>query len=167
MDSLPFPKARGLTVRELAGELVIYDGARHRAFCLNPAAASIWKSCEGGASPAKAHRDLQSELGRLVPHDFVWLGVEQLRKAGLLEDGVSPEGKRPTRREVLRRIGAAGAALIPVVASLAVPPAVAAASCGGCNAKTGNNACNSAHCGVGAVCGKNCTKRCQPDGRCA
>lgn len=167
MNRLPFPRAHGLIMRELGGELVVYDGTRHRAFCLNPTAASIWKSCQGGTSPRKAHLELESELGRPLPRDLVWLGVDQLRKAGLLEDVATLEGEHPSRREVLRRMGAAGAALLPAVASLMVPPAVAAASCGGCNAKTGNNACNSAHCMVGSVCGKNCTKRCQPNGTCA
>jgi hypothetical protein len=96
----------------------------------------------------------------------VSFGVDQLRKGGLLQDAVSSALKSPSRREVLRRIGITGVALLPIVASLAVPPAVAAASCGGCNAKTGTMACGNAHCAVGAVCGKTCTKRCLANGSC-
>jgi len=166
MVRLPSPRLHGLIVRELAGELVVYDKARHRAFCLNSTVASIWKSCEGGTSPGQARRRLEAELGRPVPDALVSFGVDQLRKAGLLEDAASRALAGPSRREVLRRIGVAGAALLPIVASLAVPPAVAAASCGGCNAKTGTNACNNAHCAVGAFCGKTCSKRCQPGGNC-
>ena len=166
MKRLPFPRVQDLVVRELAGELVVYDSARHRAFCLNPTVASIWKSCEGGASPAQARLRLEGELGRSVPDDVVSLGLDQLRSAGLLDDSSSDTTRHPSRREVLRRVGAAGAALLPVVASLAVPPAVAAASCG-CNAKTGTNACNSAHCSVGARCGKTCTKTCRANGDCS
>jgi hypothetical protein len=165
MDRLPSPRVDGLIVRELAGELVVYDRGRHRAFCLNPTVASIWRSCEAGASPALARRRLADALGRDLPDEVLWLGLDQLRKAGLL-DGAPDAPRHPSRREVLRRIGVAGAALLPVVAALAVPPAVAAASCA-CNAKTGTNACNSAHCTVGAACGKNCTKRCQANGNCA
>jgi len=166
MDKLPFPRVQGLVVRDLAGELVVYDSARHRAFCLNPTVASIWRSCEGGTSLGQARRRLEAELGRSVPDDVVWLGLEQLRKAGLLDESSNDAPRHPSRREVLRRVGAAGAALLPVVASLAVPPAVAAASCG-CNAKTGTNACNSAHCSVGARCGKTCTKTCRANGDCS
>ena len=166
MVRLPSPRLHGLIVREWAGELVVYDKARHRAFCLNPTEASIWRSCEERTSPEQGRRRLERELGRPVPDALVAFGVDQLRKAGLLEDASSRSLKAPSRRELLRRIGVAGAALLPVVASLAVPPAVAAASCGGCNAKTGTNACNNAHCTVGAFCGKSCTKRCQPGGNC-
>jgi hypothetical protein len=166
MKRLPLPRVEGLVVRELAGELVVYDSARHRAYCLNPTVASIWRSCEGGTSPGQARLRLEAELGRSMPDDVVWLGLDQLRKAGLLDESSSDAPRHPSRREVLRRVGAAGAALLPVVASLAVPPAVAAISCA-CNAKTGTNACNNAHCAIGARCGKTCTKFCQPNGSCA
>jgi len=166
MDKLPLPRVRDLVVRELAGELVVYDGARHRAFCLNPTVASVWKSCESRTSPEEARRRLERELGRKVPDDVVWLALDQLRRTGLLAEPAVAAPRHPSRRQVLRRIGVAGAALLPVVASLAVPPAVAAASCG-CNAKTGTNACNSAHCSVGARCGKTCTKTCRANGDCS
>jgi len=165
MDRLPLPRVPDLVVRELAGELVVYDGARHRAFCLNPTVASVWKSCQSRRSPAEARRRLERELGREIPDDVVWLALDQLQRAGLLDESEVSAPHHPSRRQVLRRMGAAGAALIPVVATLVVPPAVAAASCG-CNAKTGTNACNNAHCAVGARCGKTCTKTCQPNGNC-
>jgi hypothetical protein len=165
MGKLPSPRGH-LIVRELSGELVVYDKARHRAFCLNPAVASIWKSCEERTSAGQARRRLQDELGRPVPEVLVTFGVDQLRKAGLLQEAAASAPAPPSRREVLRAIGVVGATLLPMVASLAVPPAVAAASCGSCNAKTGTNACNNAHCSVGAVCGKTCTKHCQPSGNC-
>ena len=56
MSRLPSPRIQGLIVRELAGELVVYDKTRHRAFCLNPTVASIWKSCEGRTRRAR-HAD--------------------------------------------------------------------------------------------------------------
>src|SRR5258707_6558773 len=122
MSRLPSPRIQGLIVRELAGELVVYDKTRHRAFCLNPAVASIWKSCEGRTSPGQARRRLEAELGRPVPDAVVSFGVDQLGKAGLLQDAVSSARKHPSRREVLRSIGVAGGALPPPFAFLPLPP---------------------------------------------
>ena len=49
------PRARrdGLVIRELNGELLVYDLERHRAHCLNPTAALVFKQCDGRTSPAR------------------------------------------------------------------------------------------------------------------
>src|SRR5258708_37466403 len=122
MSRLPSPRIQGLIVRELAGELVVYDKTRHRAFCLNPTVASIWKSCEGRTSPGQARRRLEAELGRPVPDAVVSFGVDQLGKAGLLQDAVSSARKHPSRREVLRSIGVAGGRHPPHYGCLPLTP---------------------------------------------
>jgi hypothetical protein len=44
----PAPKARKerLVVKELAQETLVYDENNHKAHCLNPTAALVWKFCE-------------------------------------------------------------------------------------------------------------------------
>ena len=44
----------GLIVREVDGETLVYDRRRHKAHCLNRAAALVWRQCDGTTSVADA-----------------------------------------------------------------------------------------------------------------
>jgi len=126
----PAKRTKGLVVTELKGEMLVYDLERHRAHCLNPAAALVFKHCDGTRSVAELARLLERELGGPADPDCVWLGLDRLGKAGLLRQRVSrPPGEgRLSRRQLARRLGIA--VLLPAVTSLVAPtPAEAAASC--------------------------------------
>ena len=73
------PRARteGLVVRELPDELLVYDLERHRAHCLNPTAALVFKHCDGRRSVAQIARILRRELDVDAPADesLVWLSL--------------------------------------------------------------------------------------------
>lgn len=154
------PRARteGLVVRELPDEVLIYDTERHKAFCLNRAAALVWKHCDGRATVADVARSLQKELNGAGDEAVVWYALEQLGRMGLLTERVRA-GAGPARlmrrREVVRRLGAA-ALVLPVVLAIAVPTAQAQGSCVGSNRPPGcpcsnNNQCASNRC-VGGTC---------------
>src|SRR5215831_6092391 len=117
-------RERGLVVRELAGEVVVYDEERHRAFCLNPTAAFVWKACDGRTPAAAIAAALPGAEDARVAAAAVDVALEKLARARLLEEG-APVAVR-SRREALATLGGVGAALLPIVASLAVPPAAAA-----------------------------------------
>ena len=124
------PRARsgGLLVRELDGEVLVYDLERHRAVCLNAAAAAVWRRCDGRTDvPALVHA-LPGEAGG---EEGVWLALEQLARDRLLADAVvRPAGAaRVTRRELIRRLGLAAAATLPLVTSVVAPTPAQAASC--------------------------------------
>jgi hypothetical protein len=142
------PRARteDIVVQTLPDELLVYDLKRHEAHCLNPPAALVWKHCDGQTTAAQLAQILQQAMRVPVPEEVVWLGLQQLHKACLLtareyapasEDWVS-------RREVMRRLGWATAAALPLVTSIVAPTASEAASCLGSGAActTGAQCCS-------------------------
>jgi hypothetical protein len=159
----PARRTEGLVVTELVGELLVYDLEHHRAHCLNPAAAVVFRHCDGTRSVAELAALLESELGVPADPDCVWLALDGLGKARLLRQRVSrpPEASRLSRRELVRRVGIA--ALLPAVTSVLAPtPAQAAATCvSSCVGKPFGTPCSStapANClctcdGVGACIG--------------
>ncbi len=117
-------------VTELMGEVLVYDLERHRAHCLNPAAAVVFKHCDGTRSVEELAALLERELGGPADPDCVWLALDHLGRARLLRQRVSrpKEAGRLSRRQLARRLGIA--VLLPAVTSLLAPtPAEAAASC--------------------------------------
>lgn len=119
-------------VQELPEETLVYDLERDRAHCLNRAAALVWRHCDGRTTPRDLARLLQSEVG--LPNDeaVVHLALERLARVHLLEGPVPrpPALGHYTRRDVLRRLGAAAglAILLPAVQSIVAPEAAQAAS---------------------------------------
>ena len=105
--------------------MLIYDLKSHKAHCLNPMAAMVWRRCDGRMSVEEISSSIAAELGAPVDKDVVWLALDQLSKAGLLAAPVA--GLRLSRRELARRIGAAVS--LPLVSSIIAPTAKAAASC--------------------------------------
>ena len=127
------PRARveGVVVRELAEEVLVYDLDTHKAVCLNGAAASVWRLCDGRRTPADIRRAVEKTAGGAVPEEFVWLALEQLGRDGLLDARVPrPEALAGlSRRELIRRVGLAAAVALPAVASIVAPTPAQAASC--------------------------------------
>jgi hypothetical protein len=46
-DRAPQARRSQLVIKELASETLVYDESKHRAHCLNQAAAFVWKHCDG------------------------------------------------------------------------------------------------------------------------
>ena len=125
----PRARTQGLVLTELPDELLVYDLERHRAHCLNPTAALVFKHCDGRRSVAQIARILRRELDVDAPADesLVWLSLDRLERARLLEEREAAPAA-PSRRELVRRL-ALVAATLPVVATILAPtPAEAAAS---------------------------------------
>ena len=81
------PRARtaGVVVEHLADEVLVYDLERDRAHCLNLAAARVWERCDGNHCVT----EIASEVGG---EEVAWMAVEQLGKAGLLEERIKRPG---------------------------------------------------------------------------
>ncbi|HET7291972.1 MAG TPA: PqqD family protein [Vicinamibacteria bacterium] len=127
------PRARkdGLIVERLGGETLVYDLERHRAHCLNPTAAVVWDSCDGRSTEAQIARRVADALD--LPDDaaLVELALARLDRARLLDRGSGPPRSKAaslSRREAVRRLGLAAAA-VPVVAGIVAPTAAQAATC--------------------------------------
>jgi hypothetical protein len=131
------PQARttGVVVEHLADEVLVYDLERDRAHCLNQAAARVWERCDGQRSV----EEIGAEVG---DEGAAWMAVEQLSRAGLLEEKIKRPAVGIGRREVIKRIAAAAAVGVPVVTSIIAPTASHAANC----IPTGGNCSTSASC---------------------
>ncbi|MEZ5424020.1 MAG: PqqD family protein [Pyrinomonadaceae bacterium] len=132
MSELQTPKARkrGLVVQEMPGEMLVYDTETNKAHCLNDSAAFVWTSCNGVNTVSDIIREFEANAKGTVTQDFVWLAIDQLSSKGLLETKIEPRFKGKSRRDVLKTIGLASVAALPIIASLAAPQsALAATSC--------------------------------------
>ena len=131
-DELLMPEARkeGLIVRELSGEVLVYDRDRSKAHCLNSTAALVWQYCDGKTPVSQIARTIESAINVPVDEGVVWLGVEQLNKSKLLKSTTVPNKMSGlSRRDVMKRIGLAAAVALPVVTSIIAPSAAQAANC--------------------------------------
>ena len=128
------PRARrdGLLVQELPDETLVYDLERNRAHCLNRTAALVWRHCDGNTRVVDLAQLLPNSVDLPASEDVVWLALNRLGRAHLLEAQVArPDGGRaPSRREILGKLGSVGglAILLPAVQSIVAPDVVQAAS---------------------------------------
>jgi hypothetical protein len=133
------PKARtnGLIIHTLEDETVVYDLERDRLHCLNPTAAFVFRICDGRTSPRALAKRVEERFGLPADEAIVGYALDQLERARLLEESAGPAAVITSRRELVRKVGLAGAlaVLVPAVVSMVAPTPAAAASCrtqGGC-----------------------------------
>jgi hypothetical protein len=116
-------RSADVVLEELPDELLVYDLKRHRAHCLNRAAAAVFRACDGRRDLAALVAEAQKTLGPDADEELVHAALEELSRARLIEHAPA----RPvSRRKVLRAL-----ALAPAVLSILAPRAAQAASCGG------------------------------------
>jgi hypothetical protein len=131
------PQARdeGLLTRELPDGMMVYDKSRQQAHSLNRTAALVWRHCDGKTAVPEIAARLHQELSLPADEELVWLALDRLEKAHLLQTGlVRPtDMPRTTRRAVIRKLGLAGGlvAFLPLVDSLVAPKPADADSAGG------------------------------------
>lgn len=158
MNNLFCPKARNqeLLIREIDGETVVYDLKTDKASCLDDLTTSVWKACDGKT-------DIESILDKLKCSDYqdsninlVWVAIDQLGQAGLLEESISPEWNKSStsRREMFRMLGKGVIGALPVISTISIQPALAQVS--GCKPKH-------TPCSFSSEC---CSNRCLPSGFC-
>src|SRR5439155_22958956 len=123
---------QGLLCREVPDGLMVYDQDRHEAHSLNQTAALVWRHCDGQTGVPELATLLQQELKLPAEEAVVWLALDRLEKAHLLQERLlrSREAAGMSRRAVIRKLGLAGGlvALLPLVDSLNAPPAFAQSS---------------------------------------
>jgi hypothetical protein len=141
----PAARRTGLVVRDLPGELIVYDLDRHQAHCLNRTAASVFRGADGTRGLDELGALLGAGLDRAESQAAVRMALDQLDSAQLLERSsyAAVEGGL-SRRSALRRAGLGAALLLPAVASVVAPtPAEAAATCTqDCSGQLSGTPCN-------------------------
>lgn len=147
----PLSRKENLVVQELDGEVLIYDLGANKAFCLNETSALVWETCDGIKSVSEISRILGEKLNVPANEDLVWLAIDQLKKEKLIANGeeLVSNFAGMNRREVIKKVGLATMAVLPVVASLAAPSSANAASV--CVNPANGCVCN-AGTGVGVKC---------------
>lgn len=110
--------------------MLVYDLERHKASCLNRMAKLTWHRCDGRTTVPEIAEALHQELGIPVDERAVWLALERLSRAYLLEEPVVlPEwAEGYSRREWVATVGKASTVLVPTVVSILSPIAAAAQS---------------------------------------
>ncbi len=120
---VPRARSKGLIVRDFGNETLIYDLERHKAHCLNQVAGIVWKHCDGKLSVADLALLLQDRSPASDKEEVVWVALEQLVEAKLLEGPLERPGKSSSlqRRQMLKKLGRAAAVAVPIVTSITSP----------------------------------------------
>ena len=128
---LPKKSSKGIIVKELPDEVLVYDLDRDKAHCLNQSAAAIWERCDGRTTAAEIARAVQEKTGAPVGEEIVWLALEALGRDRLLEERMEWPIAIPriSRREAVRRIGIGAAIAIPLVTTIIAPTPAQASTC--------------------------------------
>ena len=131
LKRLPLARSARLVVKELDGELLVYDLDRDRAHCLNESAALIWQLCDGRTTLAEISSKLEKITGHAIEQEFIWLAIDQLGRYNLLIERLEwpTDVQRISRREAVRRIAMGAAGALPIVISITAPRPAQAASC--------------------------------------
>ncbi len=126
----PHARKESLLVEELSDETLVYDLERHKAHCLNPTAAFVWRHCDGQTSVGELARLLEDELGIPANEEVVWLALDRLERVHLLQERGKHGTETPlySRRQLVTRLGQIGIA-VPMIVSIVSPLAAAAVSC--------------------------------------
>ena len=126
----PRRRKKGLAVQNLANEVLVYDLERHRAHCLNKAAALVWRQCDGETSVSDMARVLKEKLDTPADPELIRYALDRLGRAHLLEGRAVPA--KYSRRDFMQRlkkIGLAASVALPVVSSIVSPTPAHAMSC--------------------------------------
>ena len=119
-SSFPLRKDSASLVRkELAGELMLMDLNTKKASCLNPAAAFVWKHCDGKTSIEELAQLLAEETAAPADVRVVEFALRSLDKEGLMEETAAAgnEDARLGRRQLFHNLGWAAVwmAAVPLV----------------------------------------------------
>lgn len=127
MTLLPRSRNDDLMMREVGDELVVYDLRAHRVHLLNVTASLVWRYCDGKTAIEDVAALLGSDLDLPVRRRAVSLALDELAEAALLEGPRIVEEDEPSlsRRDLVRRVGTAALIAMPLVQSIAMPPAAA------------------------------------------
>jgi len=156
MNNSQFPTARtsGLVIQEVPEEILVFDTASNDAHCLNQTAAMVWKACDGKTSVTGIAEIIGSQTGNKISDDLVWLAIDQLNEHKLLETQINSKFAGESRRSVLKKIGLASMIALPIIASLAAPRSVLAAT--SCTCPGGDTPQGDGECSVQPTCVQNC-----------
>jgi hypothetical protein len=132
MNNNIYPKSRraNIVVQDFENEVLIYDLAKNKAYCLNQTSALVWQNCNGNNSVADISRELSTKLDITVSDEVVWLALDSLKRDNLLEntDEFEINFDGLNRRQMIKKVGLASTIALPIISSVVAPSALAAQS---------------------------------------
>ena len=148
------PRARrsDLVVQRSGDETLIYDLIANEAKCLSSSAAFIWDRCDGIRSAAEHAAEFTHETNKSVPEEFILLAFDELSRHGLLLEMSAGAVNGVSRRQMIKKVGLASMAVLPLVASIVAPLSVHAQTC----------IPNDGSCATSSQCCSNCCKNVSP-----
>lgn len=119
---MKLPRARNteIMVSDLGDELLIYDHATSKAFCLNETLKIVYQACDGETTFGELKKD-----NKKLIDEVILLSLNQLDQANLLSENF----KTGISRRSLLAKAAYSAIALPVIMNLVAPSAAHAASC--------------------------------------
>jgi hypothetical protein len=146
-QQLPLARTEQLIIKEVDGEVLVYDLKIDQAHCLNTTAAIVWKNCDGNRPVSEIQAALATETGLPIEEGVVWLALDQLEKFHLLDKAANAPRvfAGMSRRQLMRNLSIAAVALPIVVSIISPSPASASSACGSTctsNPQCTNPACN-------------------------
>lgn len=127
---LPKVRQSGFVTQELENEILIYNLTTHKAHCLNTSMSHIWSFCNGESTTTQVIDSFRTKLKVNINEDFIWLAVDELIKADLIEDASRSSLRfknQISRRNALVHI-ALPVAMLPIIVGIVAPTAAHAAS---------------------------------------
>lgn len=158
---LPMIRQTGLVTQELKNEILIYNLTTHKALCLNSSMALIWNSCNGETTFEQLIDTFKDKHQLKINEDFVWLAIDELAKADLIESGSIRYNDQISRRKALLKIGLP-LAMLPIITAV-IAPTAAQASSGFCSTGDVGYCVNDVDCSGTDTCAAT-THCCGPSG---
>ena len=173
---MPMPRVRpGLLRHDLDGQVVVYDSQCDRVHLLDLTTACVLELLEARTSVMGIERELALRFDVQATDELLALSIQALGDANLLEQSSQDLEREslsePSRREMLRKVAAAGVIgfLVPAITTLVPSMAYAAASC----TATGGSGCtvrpccaNSGTCSGAGICCNNLGGACAGNSGC-
>ena len=130
MNNKPISRKSNIVVQDLENEVLIYDLAINKAFCLNQTSGLVYALCDGTRTVFDISDEMSKRLKNLVSEDFVYLALDELKKNNLLENSeeFTNHFSGMSRREVVKKVGLASMVALPIIASVVAPSALMAQS---------------------------------------
>lgn len=160
LKTIPVVRKNNLVIQHLENELLIYDLQNNKVFGLNQTSALVWQLSNGERTMSEIAFEASRQLNSPINEEFVWLALDQLTNANLIENktGIESHFQGATRREVIRRVGLASMLALPMISSLIAPSALQAQSN---NCGTAPNIALGCSCVVGGLANSgNCASQC-------
>lgn len=126
----PLSRRENIVTQQLDGEVLVYDLAKNKAFCLNETSAIVWEMCDGNHTIGEISRKLSERLNSSAREDLVWLAIDELKKENLIANSEDVENKFEglSRREVIKKVGLGTMIALPLISTLVAPVATNAQS---------------------------------------